>query len=272
MRHRAFLAGKKLPTMYAKPFGELQWFPERLEEPLRTKKPHVWAVGFQTDLFHWDVLDLAPEWLDSLFSVMALGDGRRGVRQTFLLLTKRPENLLRYLTDQDTPYRIAGQVCKRTVGFCPPLGSPDAKGYRGLDTWAEPLPLPNVYLGVTVCTQAEADRNIPLLLQTPAAHRWISIEPMLEAVDLSQRMWTRSELAMANSVGMGWSQKIDGVILGAESGPGARPMEIAWARSIRDQCAAAGVSFFLKQMVVNGKLDHAPLLDGQAHRALAWGT
>ncbi|MBC2668749.1 phage Gp37/Gp68 family protein [Novosphingobium piscinae] len=91
---------------------------------------------------------------------------------------------------------------------------------------------PHVWLGITVVNQAEADRDIPKLREAPATIRFLSIEPMLGAVVL------RSE----------WLAELDWVICGGESGPGARPMHPDWARSLRDQCADAGVPFLFKQV------------------------
>lgn len=90
---------------------------------------------------------------------------------------------------------------------------------------------PHVWLGITVVNQEEADRDIPKLILAPATIRFLSIEPLLGPVIL------RPE----------WLEHIDWVIVGGESGPGARPMHPDWARSLRDQCAAAGVPFLFKQ-------------------------
>ena len=97
-------------------------------------------------------------------------------------------------------------------------------------------PLPNVWLGVSVEDQAAADERIPLLRETPAAVRWISAEPLLGAIEL----WKSTSNASLQS-------HVEWVVAGGESGPGARPMHPDWARSLRDQCAAAGVPFFFKQ-------------------------
>ncbi len=97
---------------------------------------------------------------------------------------------------------------------------------RGINT---PWPWSNVWLGATICNQEEADRDIPKLLAVPARVRFLSMEPLLGPVDLSP------------IVGLSW------VIVGGESGPGARPMHPDWARSLRDQCADAGVPFLFKQ-------------------------
>lgn len=101
-------------------------------------------------------------------------------------------------------------------------------------------PWPNVWIGATICNQAEADRDIPKLLAVPAAKRFLSIEPLLGPV----------ELGMTNGLVHGHDAadyKLDWVIVGGESGPNARPMHPDWARSLRDQCQAAGVPFLFKQ-------------------------
>jgi protein gp37 len=133
-------------------------------------------------------------------------------------------------------------------------------------------PLPNVWLGVSVEDQKRADERIPILLDTPAAVRWLSCEPLLGPIDLSKMRiptpegctdhdcWAVEPLTgrMAPIIELGsgdraldggyqtWG-KIDWVVAGGESGPGARPMHPSWARSIRDQCASAGVPFLFKQ-------------------------
>lgn len=105
----------------------------------------------------------------------------------------------------------------------------------GYDSSTCPFPLPNVWLGVSVEDQKRADERIPHLLRTPAAVRFLSIEPMLE------------EIRGINLEGIDW------VICGGESGANARPFDLGWARSLRDQCKAAGVAFFMKQA---GSLPH----------------
>lgn len=119
------------------------------------------------------------------------------------------------------------------------------KGIRLTDDAPEKprWPLPNVWLGVSVENQEAADERIPLLLQTPAAVRFLSCEPLLERVDLNRVPRLSHPCAPSlNGRGIGW------VIVGGESGPGARPCELAWIRSIVDQCRAAGVPAFVKQL------------------------
>ena len=159
-----------------------------------------------------------------------------------------------YFADIKTPINIAHAVsagARITV---------DLGKFWGAAGW----PINNLWLGVTVCNQKEADEKIPILLQTPAAVRFVSIEPMLGPVDLSEfeekewicdgcgEFYSHQDDATCNHCGyaerhLGYRNKIDWVILGGESGPGARPLHPDWARSVRDQCKAAGVPFFFKQ-------------------------
>jgi len=104
-------------------------------------------------------------------------------------------------------------------------------------------PLQNVWLGVSVEDQKTADERIPVLLQTPAAVRWISAEPLLGSIDLNNCLYTRYLEGGARHM----YNQLDWVVVGGESGPSARPMHPKWARSIRDQCKAADIPFFFKQ-------------------------
>jgi protein gp37 len=114
-----------------------------------------------------------------------------------------------------------------------------------------PDPLPgNVWLGVTAGLQRRAVERLPLLLAQPATARFVSCEPLLGPLELTAWLATG---------GLHW------VIAGAESGRGARPMLADWVRSLREQCARAGVAFFFKQEVVNGRKVSLPLLDGARH-------
>lgn len=130
-------------------------------------------------------------------------------------------------------------------------------------------PLPNVWLGVTAENQAMADERIPLLLQTPAALRFVSVEPMLGEIDVREPLngYPRCLGYHEEENEYEWIQTcrpLDWVICGCESGPGAKPMELDWARNLRDQCQNTAVPFFLKQMMIDGKLVKMPKLDGMA--------
>lgn len=115
-------------------------------------------------------------------------------------------------------------------------------------------PWPNVWIGATVVNQEEADRDVPKLLDVPAAKRFVSIEPMLGPIDL-KRITTKTLypsleaifVRERNALYSGDNDGLDWVICGGESGKDARPMHPDWARSLRDQCASAGTSFFFKQ-------------------------
>ncbi len=123
----------------------------------------------------------------------------------------------------------------------------------------------HIWLGVTAENQEQADKRIPILLSVPAAVRFLSIEPMLEPLTLAGFDGVNTYRPWLDKVAWG-TPLINWVICGGESGPGARPMHPDWARSLRDECANAGVPFFLKQMSINGKMVKMPELDGKV-----WG-
>jgi protein gp37 len=127
---------------------------------------------------------------------------------------------------------------------------------HGLQRWDEPMPWPNVWLGATVCNQAEADRDIPKLLATPVRVRFLSCEPLLGPINIGQYLW---ECCGSPTPGGCFDDppeccrhpnaidKLHWAIAGGESGGKARPSHPDWFRSLRDQCAAAGVAFHFKQ-------------------------
>ena len=161
---------------------------------------------------------------------------------TFQVLTKRPERMNIFITDW----------------------LPGAWGLATMSLRLLDKPIPNIWLGVSVENQATADERIPILLQTPAAVRFISYEPALGPVDFWKAtghadgsFWHAPKFSWFNDSGLDW------IIAGGESGPGARPAHPDWFRSVRDQCVEAGIPYFLKQMVVNGKMVKMPELDGR---------
>lgn len=214
--------------------------PERLEEPLKHRKPSKIFVCSMSDLFHEDVpLGFIAQMFDVMASATLACTKRHehdeecwsGPPHTFQILTKRPARMLQVLK-YDLP---------NYVGECYP-GDSALSVAMSVD-W----PLPNVWLGVTAENQARADERIPLLLQTPAAVRFVSVEPMLEKVDLST--WVGPEEIVVDENPYGYSRNYCGihwVILGGENGPGARLMNPYWARAVADQCRAAGVPLFWK--------------------------
>lgn len=210
--------------------------------PLRWRKARKIFVCSMTDLF----ADFVPdEMIDKVFAVAALCP-----QHTFQVLTKRPERMRVYLAtwpmNSREPDRISNLAHQISWGMRGHSGS------GGLCT----RPLPNVWLGTSAEDQPAADARIPDLLATPAAVRFVSLEPMLGPIDLTRidfgAEWLdalagyRSMKEWANDI-FDAGPRIDWVICGGESGPHARPMHPDWARSLRDQCAAAGVPFFFKQ-------------------------
>jgi protein gp37 len=192
-------------------------------KPLSWKRPRRIFACSMSDLFHEALPDEA---IDRVFAVMALCP-----QHTFQVLTKRPERMRRYLSQaQGNIWDAMMGLPSRRVNYVVMRdGNPVIQAAPG---W----PLPNVWLGVSVEDQQRADERIPLLLETPAAKRFLSCEPLLGPVDLWPKL-----IGGVNVPGLDW------VIVGGESGKGARPMHPDWARSLRDQCQAAGVPFFFKQ-------------------------
>lgn len=191
--------------------------PNKLDEPLKWKKPHRVFVCSMSDLFHPDVPD---EWIDQIFWQM----GRVARWHTYLILTKRPERMRDWLI----------------------------KAYNEND------PYPNIWIGVTAENQEQADKRIPLLLQTPAAIRFVSVEPMLGPVNFRWASWEPLKPNSRNNQYDGM-RRLDWIICGGETGPGARPMQIEWARNLKNQCQEAGVPFFFKKL---GGKSTSRFLDG----------
>jgi len=217
--------------------------PDRLDEPLRWRKPSMVFVCSMGDLFHEDVPD---EFIEQVFGVMAAMS-----EHVFLVLTKRP---LRMAAFMERGFSSEMAVAYEEIGQrdLPETMREYAPGDSTFPLDPE-LPLPNVWAGTSVENQAAADERIPHLLRTPAAKRFLSCEPLLGEVDIVApigRAFAREcgiDLVSARPVGMAGHHGIDGAIVGGESGPGARPMHPDWPRRIRDDCVAAGVPFFFKQ-------------------------
>lgn len=225
-------------------FTDVQCHEDRLDQPLRWKKPRRIFVNSMSDLFHPDV---PFEFIDKVFAVMGLAE-----QHTFMILTKRPERMLEYFQN----IRYSGGVRPR---FSFIFWAASEIKHSTMFKFPS-FPLPNVWLGVSVETQKEADERIPLLLQTPAAVRFVSCEPLLGLVDLKRLIGQFSDCpecgynvsvdedGLCTSCGRDiMHYGVDWVIVGGESGPHARPMHPVWAQSIRDQCVDAGVPFFFKQ-------------------------
>jgi protein gp37 len=256
--------------------GEVRFMDELLDQPLRWRTPRRVFVNSMSDLFHEhiNVEDLA-----SVFAYMG-----RAHWHTFQVLTKRPEQMHALLNSDDfrdvyesvehVAQHDAEEILARRGDFSVHKRRRDDIRSRNFS-----LPLPNVHLGVSVENQETADQRIPLLLQTPAAVRFVSYEPALGPVDFTcfkrqpsdvdralegnervQAYWANPltgvrgvlmkdgrVLDAPNDIG----PRLDWLIVGGESGPGARECFVDWIRRAVEQCRAAGVPCFVKQMGAN---------------------
>lgn len=198
--------------------GKVVMVEKHLFDPLRWKKPRRIFVNSMSDLFHES---LPFEAIDRIIAVMALAQ-----RHTFQILTKRAERMKEYLSGlyEGRMYQVADTV-KDLIGY---YQGPEANMVSVMQPIAAGLS--HCWFGVSVEDQKTADARIPWLLKTPAAVRWVSYEPALGPVQFSR------------------AEKIDWIVVGGESGPGAREFDVAWARSVIEQCKAAGVACFVKQL------------------------
>ena len=191
--------------------------PATFEKPLSWKEPARVFTCSWSDFF----IPEADEWRNAAWIVMEMTP-----HLTYLILTKRPENIKKRL----------------------PVG------------W----PLRNVWLGITAENQEMADQRIPILMEIPSAKKFVSIEPMLEQIDLTK-------IKKQNNLKINYlykirdkrkkfdfsnveSHSIDWVICGGESGPNNRPVEIEWIEKLKHDCKEFDVPFFLKQMSGNAPI------------------
>lgn len=209
---------------------KIRLVPEALDEPLAWREPRRVFVNSMSDLFHEDIPE---EFIAAVFGVMAARP-----KHTFQVLTKRPERM------RDVVSRLTVEMVRECTLR--------ATGVMLAGGWS--WPRPNIWLGVSAENQETANERIPLLLQTPAAVRFVSAEPLLGPIDFrreanSRRLWLRGPMAaLGGSLRDDWLPPLDWVIVGGESGPGARPCEVAWIASIVEQCRSAGVACFVKQL------------------------
>lgn len=197
--------------------GDVRLVEEHLEDPLKWRKPRRVFVNSMSDLFHER---LPMNDIVRVFKVMS-----EAPRHTFQVLTKRPGRMWDFMMIMSR----FNEVCERP----------------------EEWPLKNVWLGVSVEDQKTADERIPLLLNTPAAVRFISAEPLLGPLDLGAVRvgcgWRAIYCGCSPNSGCGHST-LDWVITGGESGPGARPCQLDWLRNVVTDCREAGVPCFVKQL------------------------
>jgi len=207
---------------------EFELVQKELGKPFKWKKPIKIFVQSMGDVFHEEVPD---EFRDKVFAMMALNP-----QHTFIILTKRPKIACKYLTNDKDFDSAANLLYDKYIKS---LSEP-------LFLMGEiMLPINNLWLGVSVSTQKDADEMIPILLQIPASKRIVSVEPQLENISINAYL-----------------QRIDGIFCGCESGQNRRHVDIDCIRNLRDQCNFAGIPFFLKQMEINGKVVHMPELGG----------
>ncbi len=238
-RNLSFLPGEAI----------IRCHPERLDQPLKWRKPQRIFVNSMSDLFHESI---TSSFIDSVFAIMALAS-----RHTFQILTKRPERMVEWFNSRQNLHSNM-EAIMNDYGH-------SIKEWDGSYSW----PLSNVHLYVSVENQYWADRRIPLLLQAPAAVRGVSYEPALKKVDFSDWLpkWCRCykwhptardkvmalegfhvRCAMCSKRYDENHSGLNHIIVGGESGPRARPIDIDWVRSTIEQCKAAGVAVFIKQM------------------------
>lgn len=241
-------------TLNGKWTGELRFFPEELKKPLHWKKPRMVFPAFMSDLFHPDV---PFEWIDKVMAVIALSS-----QHTFQVLTKRPERMKAYFESENSirADAIFGAIEKYTGGHLASAGMVEewckkhnvsVKKRYELNHKENLLinriypdkpmfPLPNLWHGVTAENQTWMDNRVTeLIFNIRSVKKFISFEPLLGPI------FERKYL-----------QDIDWVIVGCESGPKRRPCKLEWIESIVSQCKAADIPVFVKQVEINGKVEH----------------
>lgn len=220
-QYKNVIVNHPLDPRYREWNGKTHLVKSALDKPAKWKKPRMIFTVDMGDLFH----ESTPfEWIDAVFSVMSDND-----QHIYVLLTKRPGKMLKFWQWKREQHSV---------------------------DWR---PKDNVWIGVTAENQEQANKRIPVLLQIPAAKRFVSIEPMLGPVDLKSLKFGMHKIDCIGGLTSSWNTefktnfstdnfgKLDWVICGGETGPKARPMHPDWVRSLRDQCKAAGTPFFFKQ-------------------------
>lgn len=282
-RHVAYHAGKRVPLQYAEPFETVQLMPDRLRDPLKWRKPKKVFVNSVSDLFHKDV---PFEFIDHVFAVMASAS-----QHTFQILTKRPERMagfMKRVSDNGVFARdryveeLKNYHLKNLHGYeegftlpSPPTGElrfiydsackqeakdfnfvrnpkPLGHGFSGGEYHWRKWPLTNLWLGVSIENRSVLHR-IDTLRTIPAAVRFLSVEPLLE------------DLGTIDLTGIHW------VIVGGESGPGARPCRVEWIRDIVRQCKDAGVPRFVKQLGAKPQYTTMKSYGGQPNQLMSNG-
>lgn len=261
--------------------GTVDFHPERLEKPFHWKRPRRIFVNSMGDLFHERVTN---EQIAAVLGVIAATP-----RHTYMILTKRPERMVEwfqwireyganvpFLVGEEIPPGASGEAaaCVMSNTTDPDLNPiPINEFIVGVH---QPWPLPNLWLGVSVEDQPTADVRLAQLFKCPSAKYFVSYEPGIGPVDFNDltveikdnwehhidALWCDENPEDCGEYG---GHVLDLVICGAETGPGKRPMNLDWARSVRDQCAASGVPFWFKK-----DSDGNETLDGVEHKPEFW--
>ncbi|MHC5747363.1 MAG: phage Gp37/Gp68 family protein [Nostoc sp.] len=220
--------------------GTVEFVKFQLIKPLYWKKPKRIFVCSMADLFHANVPD---EWIHQVMAVVALSP-----QHTFQILTKRPERMKEYFSQQS----LWIKWYEAAKDFLWDAISEKFGGLINLQQYFidQPFPLSNVWLGTSTENQQMANKRIPILLQIPAAVRFLSCEPLLEEIDFRQG----GAIQKLISDDYEWelvNEDIQWIVVGGESGPNSRPCHIEWLESIVQQCHAAKTSVFVKQLGAN---------------------
>jgi len=181
--------------------------PARLEDPIRWRRGRMIFTNSMSDLFHEQV---TTAYLARVFAVMAVANNH-----TYQVLTKRPERMRAVMSDDRFVAMVEAAMAEWS--------------HADLPDW----PLPHAWMGVSGEDQATVDQRVPILMETPVAVRFLSLEPQLGPVDLSAHV--------------SGDPRLDWVIQGGESGTRHRPFDADWARVVRDLCDATGVAYWFKQ-------------------------
>jgi protein gp37 len=215
-------------------------------------KPLHWRKGrliFPCSMTDWMADFVLDEWRDKMLAVMALTP-----QHTYLTLTKRADRQRAYLSNPETFQHRALAENTHISGTSDNFVTAACKRNQSLAQKRTPNILPNLWLGVSAENQEYAEKRIPELLQTPAAVRWVSAEPLLGPIDLGRVPHPTARygdvltgIYKADGFNYCSDRLINWIVVGGESGPGARPMHPDWARSIRERCRLANVPFFFKQ-------------------------
>ena len=226
-----------------------------LDRPLRWQAPKRIFVASLSDPFHHNLSFSA---IGRIFAVMASSP-----RHTYQLLTKRPARMAEFFRTVSLATVI--DQARSYVSQISFQGKEQAYDHL-LEIKNKTWPLPNVQLGTSVEDQRSADTRIPLLIESPAAIRFLSCEPLLGHVELPVAYLGKARWSDCVDADYGPGRErlpggIQWVICGGESGKGHRAMNLAWARHLRDQCVAAGVAYFFKQSS-GAKAGMEPMLDG----------